>query len=190
MTNSDPTFRNEGDNLIVNFFAITVLNDMKFQEKQTFWTWWMIVLMIFLLLSTVNYDVVNIFKGDFSKMNFNPAFWIVVGIIIFFSFINLKTTINEEGIAIQFFPFLLKTKLILWSQLDDLYVKDYNPIADYGGWGYRNGSQGKAYNTKGSVGLQLIFKDGSRLLIGTQKKDELIRIAIQVNQEFLKNPSE
>lgn len=84
MTNSDPTFRNEGDNLIVNFFAITVLNDMKFQEKQTFWSWWMIVLMIFLLLSTVNYDVVNIFKGDFSKMNFNPAFWIVVGIIIFF----------------------------------------------------------------------------------------------------------
>lgn len=80
--------------------------------------------------------------------------------------------------------------MILWSQLDDLYVKDYNPIADYGGWGYRNGSQGKAYNTKGSVGLQLIFKDGSRLLIGSQKKDELIRIAIQVNQEFLKNPSE
>lgn len=157
---------------------------MKFQEKQTFWSWWMIILMSFLLLSTVNFDIVNIFKGNFSELNFNPGMWIIVCIIIFFSFIQLKTTITEEGIAIQFFPFLLKTRFILWSQVSQLYVKDYNPIADYGGWGYRFGSEGKAYNTKGSVGLQIIFKDGSKLLIGTQKKDELSRIVIQINQEF------
>ena len=169
-----------------NCIGQMILNNMNFQEKQTFWSWWMIILMIFLLLSTVNFDLFNLLRGDFSEINFNPGFWIIVGIIILFSFIRLKTTINEEGIAVQFFPFLLKTRFILWSQIGHLYIKDYNPIADYGGWGYRNGNEGKAYNTKGSVGLQVIFKDGSKLLIGTQKKDELSRIAIQVNQEILK----
>ncbi|MCW2261475.1 hypothetical protein EDF67_10554 [Sphingobacterium sp. JUb78] len=51
--------------------------------------------------------------------------------------------------------------------------------------GYRIGRKGKAYNTKGSHGLELIFKSGSRLLIGTQKKCELNTIISKVNQEIL-----
>lgn len=147
----------------------------------------MIILMFFLLLSTVNFDIVNILKGNFNMLNLNPGFWIIIGIIVLFSFIRFKTSINQDGITIHFFPFLLKPKLIPWSQIGQLYVKDYNPISDYGGWGYRTGTEGKAYNTKGTVGLQLIFKDGSKLLIGTQKKEELNHIVVRINQEILKN---
>jgi len=38
--------------------------------------------------------------------------------------------------------------------------------------GFRKGS-GKAYNMKGNQGAQLVFKNGKRLLIGSQKPDEL-----------------
>ncbi|UIR55420.1 hypothetical protein LZQ00_14235 [Sphingobacterium sp. SRCM116780] len=158
---------------------------MNFQEKQSFWTWWMILLMVFLLLSTLNFKWAEWSRGNFSQFSLNPGFWIVFCIIALFSVIRLKTTINTEGINIQFFPFLLKSKIIPWTEIGKIYVRDYNPIGDYGGWGYRNGSEGKAYNTKGKQGLQLIFKDGSKLLIGTQKRDELENIVEKINKDIL-----
>jgi hypothetical protein len=163
---------------------------MVFKEKQSFWSWWMVILLSFLLLSTLNFEWDDIKGGDFKELSVNPGFWIISIIIIIFSFIKLKTIINSEGIMIQFFPFLLKSKFIPWSEVEQIYVKDYNPIYDYGGWGYRIGKRGKAYNTKGSNGLQLILKNGSRLLIGTQKKFELINIVSKVNQEILNNDYE
>lgn len=160
---------------------------MIFKEKQSFWSWWMVILLVFLLLSTLNFEWDAIYEGDFKEISLNSGFWIIVVITIIFSFIKLKTTINSKGITIQFFPFLLRNKFIPWSEVGQIYVKDYNPINDYGGWGYRIGKKGKAYNTKGSSGLQLIFKNGSSLLIGTQKKSELITIVSKVNQEILSN---
>lgn len=158
---------------------------MIFKEKQSFWSWWMVILLAFLLLSTLNFEWNNIKAGDFKEVSVNPGFWIIVVIIIIFSLIKLKTTINSEGIMIQFFPFLLKNKFIPWSEVAQFYLKDYNPIPDYGGWGYRIGKKGKAYSTQGSQGFQLIFKSGSSLLIGTQKKFELSNIVSKINQEIL-----
>lgn len=163
---------------------------MDFKEKQSFWSWWMVILMFFLLYSTLTFEWTSISAGDFKGVIVNPGFWINVVIIVLFSFIKLKTTINAEGIMIQFFPFLLKSKFIPWSEVGKIYVKDYKPIADYGGWGYRIGANGKAFNTKGSCGLQLVLKDGSNLLIGTQKKNELSSIVDKINQEILKNEIE
>lgn len=52
-------------------------------------------------------------------------------------------------------------------------------FADFGGWGYRLGKWGKAYSTKGEHGVQLIMKDGSQLMIGTQKPEEVQKIINQ-----------
>jgi hypothetical protein len=53
-------------------------------------------------------------------------------------------------------------------------VRKYSPIKEYGGWGFRYGfKNGKAYNISGNMGLQLILKNGDRILIGTQKPEEL-----------------
>jgi hypothetical protein len=55
------------------------------------------------------------------------------------------------------------------------YVRKYNAIAEYGGWGWRLGLFGKgtAYNISGNEGLQLEFINGKKLLIGTQKLEAL-----------------
>jgi TATA-box binding protein (TBP) (component of TFIID and TFIIIB) len=34
---------------------------------------------------------------------------------------------------------------------------------------------GKAYNVSGNKGVQLVFKNGKKLLIGSQKADELAK---------------
>jgi hypothetical protein len=49
---------------------------------------------------------------------------------------------------------------------------------EYGGWGikYGFGGQGLVYNVSGEIGLQLKFKEGEPLLIGTQKGEEIKQI--------------
>ena len=59
-------------------------------------------------------------------------------------------------------------------------VRQYKPLSEYGGWGLRYGSSGKAYNVSGNIGIQLHFKDGSTLLIGTNKKEEVEVVLKQI----------
>jgi hypothetical protein len=97
-------------------------------------------------------------------------------LIVLFS-IQLKTTINEKGIYYRFYPFQFKTTFIAWEELSDAYMRQYHSLYEYGGWGIRIGSPktGNAINTSAScnTGLQLKFRDGKLLLIGTRRPAEL-----------------
>ena len=60
------------------------------------------------------------------------------------------------------------------DDLSEYYARTYRPIWEYGGWGIRcSFGKGKAYNVSGNKGVQLVFKSGKRLLIGSQRADEL-----------------
>jgi hypothetical protein len=54
-------------------------------------------------------------------------------------------------------------------------VVHYRPFADYGGWGIRHGRDGeKVLSARGDRGVRLRMTDGSRLLIGSQRPEELV----------------
>ena len=95
-------------------------------------------------------------------------------VLLLFICVRLSTTIDEHGITIRFFPFVWK-KTWQWEQIGEVYVTEYS-IADYGGWGYRVSKKGKAYNTKGKHGLQLILKNGARIMVGTQNPNEIKQV--------------
>jgi len=90
--------------------------------------------------------------------------------LLFLSF-RLETRIQEDGIAVRFFPFHLKFRHFKWEALNRAYLRKYDAFREYGGWGirYSFGNSGKAYNMSGGDGLQLELKDGKKLLIGTQE---------------------
>jgi hypothetical protein len=96
--------------------------------------------------------------------------------------IRLDTTVDHNGIRYRFFPFHLTTKAISWDDVSKAYIRKYNPIMDYGGWGIRWGTFGKgnAYNVAGNMGLQLVLKNGKKLLFGTQRADDLNRVIEQL----------
>ena len=95
----------------------------------------------------------------------------VVPVVLFLYLLKLNTLINEAGIHYQFFPFHLSKRTIRWNEIQNCYVRTYSPIREYGGWGYRisMGKNGKAFNVKGNKGIQIKFKNGKRLLLGTQQ---------------------
>ena len=85
--------------------------------------------------------------------------------------LKLRTRIDDEGIHYRMIPFHRKDQTIPWAEIDSVHVRKYSPIVEYGGWGMRYGRNGRALNVKGDQGIQVIKKNGKRILIGTQQAD-------------------
>ena len=103
--------------------------------------------------------------------------------VLFYIF-KLETQVKNDGIYVRFFPLQLSFKYFNWQEIDKLYIRQYHPISEYGGWGLRVGFSGigKAYNMSGNVGLQIEFIDNKKLLIGTNKPDELKKVLNSLGQ--------
>jgi len=117
---------------------------------------------------------------------------IICLVALLFLFLNLNTRIDEKGISYKFAPFHFKSKLINWKEVDKAYLRKYDAISEYGGWGIKGGipwskGNGKAYNVKGNIGLQLKLKNGNKILIGTQKKDEINAVLKTYSSEIKTN---
>lgn len=97
-------------------------------------------------------------------------------ILILFLKAELTTYIDQKGIKIKFPPFRFKFISFNWTDIEKCEVRKYKSIMEFGGWGIRYGLKGKAYNVKGNKGIQIQLKNGKRILIGTQKLDEVEKL--------------
>lgn len=148
-----------------------------FKEEQRFTQLWLIVLLTFSLLVPVGLIIQEYAKQN-TKMTSNQFVFgilaILASVLLIFIF-KLTTRIDETGIHYKFFPFHWKYKLISWNNISKAYVRTYSPIGDYGGWGLKGkwfGTKGKAINISGDIGIQLELKNGKKILIGTNKKND------------------
>ncbi|WP_293870102.1 hypothetical protein [Flavobacterium sp.] len=161
-----------------------------FSEKQHFKQWW-----LWLLLLVLNgIFVYGIYQQIILKKPFgtNPAsdtalyigFLILFFLTILFRFFKLQTTIKNDGIYVRFFPIQITYRKYTWDKLYKIYVRQYSPITEYGGWGIRYGlfGNGKALNVSGNQGLQLTTTDNSKILIGTNKPALLKEVLTKIEQ--------
>ena len=152
-----------------------------FKEEQRFTQTWLIVLLAFSLIVPIVIIIKEIMTEDIIvsiKQNIVIIFALIIAITPIF-FFKLTTRIDEKGVYYQFFPFHFSLKLISWNEISKAYIRTYNPISDYGGWGLKGGwskSKGKALNVSGDIGMQLVLKNGKKLLIGTKKSDEIKQV--------------
>jgi len=110
---------------------------------------------------------------------------ILLTIVAFFIYnTRLITTIKEEGISFAFIPLHFRSQFIAWKDINEVYIKEYDAISEYGGWGMKFSSQGKAYTVKGRYGLQLETVDGRKILIGTQKPIELELLILNLLYDY------
>lgn len=151
-----------------------------FSEKQRFNQWWIWTILIgvngLMLFGVLQQLLFGRQFGD-TPMN-NTALVIVTVLSILVSSLifvfRLETEITNEGINVRFFPFI-SARHYPWYTISRSFVRKYSPLGEYGGWGIRFGIFGKgtAFNVSGNQGLQLVFIDDKKLLIGTNKPEEL-----------------
>lgn len=154
-----------------------------FNEVQRFrikWVWLIVIAINALFIYAIVQQLV--FGKPFGT-NPAPDFVLVLlevfvlGIWLFIISIRLKTNYSGEGISYRFYPLQRTETFIHWHELSDAYIREYNSFYEYGGWGIRYGSpeSGRAVNTSesGKKGLQLVFRDGKKLLLGTKDPETL-----------------
>lgn len=152
-----------------------------FTETQRFTQWW-----LWLLMAGINsiflYGIYQQIIGGEpwgDKPMGDTGLLLTAGLVLLLTIsllsMRLETQLKKDGIYVRFFPFHLKFRHYAWDGILKCFVRKYNPIGEYGGWGIRFGGfgRGRALNVSGNMGLQLEFTDHKKLLIGTNEPEEL-----------------
>lgn len=101
---------------------------------------------------------------------------LLVGVYLRLITVRLVTDVGWGEIAVGLRG-LWRRRRIPLSAIRSAKPVEYNPV-DYGGYGIRSGPMGLAYIADGNRGVQVELSDGRKLLIGSQRAEELAR-AIQ-----------
>jgi hypothetical protein len=141
-------------------------NDFKEEQRFTQWGLW---LFFTLVIGDLAYTY---FNGGNGKTDGIIGAVITCLVFLSFLFFKLKTRINQQGIYVQFVPFHRQERFYPWERIQEISIRSYHPIREYGGWGLRGLGSNRALNVKGKVGIQLVLTNGDRLLIGTQEGEQ------------------
>lgn len=161
-----------------------------FHEKQRFRQGWLWLLVMLPLLAIMPLMVFGMYHqlvlgnpfgtnpvSDGELMILGPALMAIpvfVQALLWWAELDVRVAPHE--ILVRFRPFHLKPRVFSPREIRSCEARDYEPIGEFGGWGIRmGGARNWAYNVSGSRGVQLEFEDGRRLLIGSQRADELAR---------------
>ncbi|MEP1093547.1 MAG: hypothetical protein ABJG78_00460 [Cyclobacteriaceae bacterium] len=158
-----------------------------FEEVQSFvgtWMWYLIIglttlILAGLLVGTFLYPV----DPPEALIGSHLAAIVMAGIVFLFATSKLYVSIDNARIYYRFPPFVSKEKFYSKDDVQQMQVRKYRPILEYGGYGYRRRFRsGRAMNITGNMGLQLVLKNGKKVLIGTQKPD-LMKTVVKRLQE-------
>jgi hypothetical protein len=155
----------------------TIQENVKFSENQRFRQKWLWLIMIITLTGTLILTFTKILIKntadcivyDMSTLVYVAIFFILLP--FFFLVFELRTRVTDNAIYIRFFPFHASWICFPITDIASYSNVKYHPLLEYGGWGIRFGLQGKAYNVSGNRGIRLFFKNGKKLLIGSQDPD-------------------
>ncbi len=150
-----------------------------FRETQKFsQVWIMVVIYAAVLLVWFGFFQQIIFGKPFGT---NPGpdwlmwlLWLLIGIglPVLFHSLTLIVEVREDCVHIQYVPFI--NRQIPFDEIETFQARSYQPIREYGGWGIKGWSSKKiAYNVKGNQGVELELINGQRIMIGSQKAEEL-----------------
>ena len=93
---------------------------------------------------------------------------LVVGVL------RMTTLVTPTDVRVWFGFIPTYRRSIALSSIQRVEVVQYRPVLDYGGWGIRRGRDGeKVLNARGDRGVRLHLVDGSKILIGSQRAEEL-----------------
>ena len=139
----------------------------KFTETQAFAVWGYAVLGVTTVLSL----------GGLAVAPRIPSWlWLSVGtsVALVTNLLCLRTTVDDREVVVSLgalFP--LYRRRIQLTDIAAARADTYAPLAEYGGWGIRGWGRNVALNARGDRGVRLMLMDGRRVLVGSQRAEEL-----------------
>ena len=149
-----------------------------YQEKSSMKLWAFILIPILLVVV-----LLDVLINNSPKFTQDPeAQWtIIIPILVFLLlfFIKLEWKFTESDFRYRFFPFIIKERIIPYSDIQAISVMKINPLFEFGGWGLRRGKLGKAYTTDGNLIIHIELKSGQKLNFTVKNNVEVERVIQQ-----------
>jgi hypothetical protein len=86
---------------------------------------------------------------------------------------RLITQIRSNGIYVRFPPWQSKFAVFNWTDIAEIYVREYEGVKEFMGWGIRYAPRRMGYIVSASSCIEVILKNGSTLIITTQRPQEM-----------------
>jgi hypothetical protein len=116
-------------------------------------------------------------KGEFTKLT-NGLFLglLLLNLAAIFTSTSMVTQIRKDGIYVRYFPFQPSFVHFPWTEIRQVYIRKYDTLTEYNGWGIKIGASGKAYTAGGDTGIQVELSDGTSVLIRTRQPEKVEQV--------------
>lgn len=114
--------------------------------------------------------------GEHPMSSGNVIGWAIFLWLVYLRLITTKmVTRVEPGRLSVSMRGLWTLRKISLNEVGKTEVVSYRPVEDYGGYGVRLTKRGRAYIAGGDRGVRLTFTKGGKVLIGSQRPEELAK---------------
>jgi hypothetical protein len=154
-----------------------------YREDQSF-AWWSYVLVGAMALITV--VLFSWFRqapaaGVNAPSGLGRSLFLLVGVglpaILLLGVLRMTTLVVPGEVRVWFGWIPTFRRNLAITSIERVEVVQFRPIVDHGGWGVRWARDGeRVFTAKGNRGVRLYLHDGSRILIGSQRPEELARL--------------
>ena len=150
-----------------------------FREEQLF-GWWVYALLAFMVALSCYFLKIRI-EGAEGSDGYHHSFGIIVGFalptVLVIGVLRMSTQVYPGRIDVNFGWIPSYRRSFNLDTVRSVEVVTYRPWLDTKGWGIRYGRDGeRVLNARGNRGVRLHMTDGARLLIGSQRPEELAAV--------------
>jgi hypothetical protein len=151
-----------------------------FREVQRFhhWFFWLPIIVVVGVIWWQFIEQIIIGRPQGTEPISDWAAWVLtllfgIGFPVFAAIVRLVTEVRPGSLSIRLVPF--RGRVVPTDDIETAYSREYSPMREFGGWGVRLAADGgRAYNAHGKEGVQLVLRDGRRILVGTQRAEQLL----------------
>ena len=151
-----------------------------YREEQRFGWWVYALLAIIMALAWAMYEGRGpIGQGFAGRHHRTLVFGVAAGLVlpvvlVVVGVLRMTTLVTPTDVRVWFGFIPTYRRSIAIGSIARVEVVQYRPIVDYGGWGIRHGKDNeRVLNARGNRGVRLHMVDGSKILIGSQRPEEL-----------------
>lgn len=159
---------------------------INFSEKQKMNGVWIAIIPTCFLSCLVSFQEMKPLADDWK--NILPlliTILVMTALCVFMFKFELKTNYTDEYVQVLYSPFHWKPKKFYWKDVVHFETRNADSFSEYyWGWGIKGTRKNRAYTAYGDFGLQLTFKNGYRLFIGSQNKVELERVIESLKEKI------
>jgi hypothetical protein len=103
---------------------------------------------------------------------------VVLLILVAVASMRMSTHVTPEAITVRWG--FLYTSQVPATDIARAEAIVYRPVADYGGWGIKGIGRRRALSARGNLGVLLVRRDGSTILVGSQRPRELLQALARI----------